>query len=215
MTTRPRTREREDKMSKMRILGVFAAILALTAVSAASASAATTWWNSKTNTKVEANEASKTKGTISLHHEGGLGNVTLTCSGEFAGTVGAAGKDSITLVEKGTELDLVKCKSNNTLACPSETVVHAVKLSWTTQLLESGGKTFDKFTSGTGTPGYEALCNLGQNIKCEKEEEPEFKENNAAKNAVFEFLASQTTTCSDGGTGFITGSGEVVGFEVR
>ena len=100
----------------------------------------------------------------------------ITCKGIFDGTIGPAGKDTVTEVltltkeATGEDNGLTSTLSGNGLACEvtfsagaatdllaaSAAKVWAANLPWTTQLeLMADGRVLDVFTADIGQPGYE------------------------------------------------------------
>lgn len=206
-------------MRSFKILGAaFFAVLAFGVVAAASASA-TLWLKNGASLTEDNKTEAVSHGLLLLHHKGGLsGNFTGHCTGLFDGYVGPGALDLVTLALglKG-EQDLITCEliAEGTNACGStgqSVTVHAINLPWhTLLLLTSEGKTVDHFLNESGKePGYEFLCPSGTTGNCKGEELTNFG-GNGTNGAIFEFVETDKSKCSDFGEGTISGLGELLG----
>jgi hypothetical protein len=215
-------------MKKTHVLGLaLVAVFAFSVVSVASASAHE--WLHKGVTVTGEETGVTSSGTIELHKEGGLGGAAvIECTGEFVGTVNTGGKSTVTKVVKGTEEGTIKCTSLSGL-CGTNTSVNvtALNLPWSGLLVELTNKKTpaESFVAneakGTGgEPGYEVSCGLS--VSCTGTEFEFLKAINVEP-AVFEFLHESTgqeresglSSCTDGGSGWVTGSGSVAGYSAN
>jgi hypothetical protein len=213
--------------SKTVLLAVVA-VFAFSAMAAASASAAHVWLIGGAEVKEGEEVNVLIDGTIFLHHQlpaiVGGGEITLKCTGQFHGTVNFKGLDKITSVLglKGetSKLDCEVSQTSSTLCKLSELLlVSALHLPWHSQLLlvTIGGKevVVDDLLSEAGkVPGYESECIVSKiKISCEGADRSQFIKNTAG-GSVFEFFGELKNGCSDGGTGTLLGSGELLGVQV-
>lgn len=153
-------------MKKFHIIGLaIVAVLAFAAISVATASAETTLladW-AVAGKIVTTSTATTNEGSLLLEDMGT--GTDVTCSGKFAGTIGANGADSITLVEDLEAKDnSLNCVLTAKGACEeangSLITVTPVNLPWATLLiLKENGEFADKISSsGAGAPGYLVEC---------------------------------------------------------
>jgi hypothetical protein len=165
---------------------------------------------------------SATDAELLIHHKlpsilGG-GEIIVKCFDTFDGTENEGGLAKITkfLGPKSEEskIDCEISSSTNAICKAGElALVSALHLPWHTLLEMVGSEetVVDHFLSETGkVPGYAAECK-SITIQCEGLDRAEFTEN-LSSGAMFEFLGELTATCSDGGTGKLTGHIEVLGF---
>jgi hypothetical protein len=217
----PQTIEREDSImskerqttKKFQILGAFAAVLAFSALTVASASA-TLWLiggkSLMVRTLVDAH------GELTLSHTGGLaGTLRILCSFLLHGFVGPTTKDEVTdvLGLKG-ELNKLTCLVHTgNLLCSAGTLIlmTAAHLPWLTELKLVGTETVDEMKGTGGETGFSTECN-GTSIECSKNETFKFDEN-LANGALF-LAKGLAATCTDGGTGTLSGMVEVLGATV-
>ena len=201
-------------MKKIQVLSVFVAVLAFSAMAAANASAAN-WF--KGAEEVKTTQSADAHGELVLHHTGGLaGTILILCTFLTHGTVGAAGKDETTKVlGLKEELDVIECivhTGNGLCAAGTKVTVSAKSLPWATQL-STGTPITDTVTGSGAEAGYSTTCN-GISIECKHNEVANFK-SNGTNGAIFEDPGTGKANCSDGGTGTILGTVEVLGFTVK
>jgi hypothetical protein len=209
-------------MKKIQIM--LLALFAMGAVSAFAASSAFAAheWLTLAGVKVTATTESLTDGLLLLHHKPpailGGGSILIHCTGQFHGTVGPAGKDTITdVLGLSGELNAVHCEvlSSTNSICPAGELVTVTpkNLPWNTQLILSGSETLDEIlSSGAGEPGYETTCKSIK-VSCLQKETSKWT-GNGTTGAEFEFKEAKTVSCTDGGTGTILGQGTVLDFFV-
>jgi hypothetical protein len=217
-------------MSKFKtVMLALIAVFACSAMAAASASAAHVWLISGAEVKEGEEVNVLIDGSVMLHHQlpaiVGGGEITVTCTGQFHGTVNFKGLDKITSVLglKGetSKLDCEVTKVVGTTLCKEKelALVSALHLPWHTQLLlvTIGGKevVVDDLLSEAGkVPGYESECIVSKiKVSCEGADRSQFIKNTAG-GSVFEFFGELKNGCSDGGTGTVLGSGELLGVQV-
>lgn len=182
-------------MRKIKKFGLAAvSVLALAAaVGATSASAFTVWQVDGVN--VASSVSTTSSATLSLTHRGGLGgNFTVSCTGTGTGTVRPSGADTV---------DTITTTSCTTTAgtCASPRAV-AANLSWNTQL--SG--TRDNITAGPSgrNPGWTVTCS-GFSGTCTAATSAAISNSGNNVLATFDSL-SATASCTDFGTGTVTGT---------
>ena len=209
-------------MKKIQILGALIAVLAFSAMAVSSASA-TLWLigGKSLTSEVLVNS----HGSIILHHAGGLiGGFKVKCTGLFLGFVGAGALDKITNVEGlKKELKTVECEFTEGGNCGTTSAkvnVTAINLPWHTLLelvKDSNGQesTIDHILEEVNKkPGYEVPCpKVGLTGNCSGLELELFT-GNGTNGAIFEFKELEKNSCTDGGTGTITGTGELLGAQV-
>lgn len=194
------------------------AVLAFSAVAVGSASA--TLWLVNGKSPLVATKVT-IHGTIILHHKAGsAGNILIECTGLLEGTVGPGASDEITKVfdlsgkeitETGTGIECKVTESDNVFcAAGSKATVNPLHLNWKTELVLSGGSTFDNLeeVSGKGLPGWTSTCLV--TVKCEGKDRSKFL-SNGTNGAKLKFEAELKASCSDGGEGTLLGEGEVLG----
>jgi hypothetical protein len=200
-------------MKKLQVLSVFVAVLAFSALAVASASA-TLWLEA--GKSVTANKSVDSHGTLELRHTGGLfGNSVVLCSALTHGTVGPNGVDETTsildLAGHSAPKEKITCQLESGF-CPGLVLVTVNGLPWKTQLVLNGTTTEDTVTGTGSEAGYTTECG-GLKVTCNKNEKAVFTKN-GANGAVLEDLGTSTASCSDGGTGTVKGSTELLGMTV-
>jgi len=169
-------------------------VLAMAAfMGTASASAFTVWQVDGAN--VTGSVATTSTATLDLSHSGGLGGTfTVRCTGTGTGTVRPSGADTVDTITT------TSCTTiSGTCASPRAT---AINLSWNTQL--SGSR--DNITAGPSgrAPGWSVSCS-GFSASCSAATSAAIANSGNNVLATFDSL-SATASCTDFGTGRVTGT---------
>jgi hypothetical protein len=213
------SRASDEGKGRTKIMGKYKvtmmALLAVVALSAVVASGASAHeWLTLAGTAITKTEPATSKGSLALivkkipAIEGG-GEITVLCDGQFLGTVGPAGVDSIELIENlaGTELNKIDCevsKSSNGICKGGLVLVTAVGLPWATKLVLSGSTIFDDISATK--VGYSVSCS-GISNECTVTLELSKFVKNTSTGAEFEFAELEKAGCTIGGEGFVKGKG--------
>jgi hypothetical protein len=139
------------------VLAALATVLALSAIASASALASPEWYEN--GIAVKESKPITSEGEIIVETQRGtIGNIIkeeLHCSVSGKGTVGTAGKGSI------TESKLTKCKKVGGPQCEEGQLITAtaVHLPWKAQLaITNTGKWLNEQTGTAGSPGWKWEC---------------------------------------------------------